>query len=83
MMKRILFFASLREAAGTGEIQLDTADGITVAQLWAQLASDMEDLPAKVLCAVNQDYVEQDHILTENDHEIMIQPIILTGVNAS
>jgi molybdopterin synthase sulfur carrier subunit len=79
MMKRILFFASLREAAGTGEIQLDTADGITVAQLWAQLASDMEDLPAKVLCAVNQDYVEQDYILTENDHEIAFFPPVTGG----
>lgn len=76
---KILFFASLREAAGSGETTLDIAAGTTVAQLWSQLSSGMDDLPEKVLCAVNQDYVDQDYVLREDDHEIAFFPPVTGG----
>jgi molybdopterin converting factor subunit 1 len=79
MKVKILFFASLREAAGTGSIVLDISAGTTVSRLWEQLASDMDDLPGRVLCAVNQDYVEQDYELNEKDHEVAFFPPVTGG----
>lgn len=79
MNRRVLFFASLREAAGTGEMQVDLPDGTSIDQVWQQLASDLENLPGKVLCAVNQDYVEQDYQLEKNDHEIAFFPPVTGG----
>lgn len=79
MIRKILFFASLREAAGEGETQLDLADGITIDRVWEQVSADFTGLPAKVLCAVNQDYVEQDYRLQSGDHEIAFFPPVTGG----
>ncbi|HBE93674.1 MAG TPA: molybdopterin synthase sulfur carrier subunit [Gammaproteobacteria bacterium] len=76
---KILFFASLREAAGSGEVQMDVAAGTKVSQLWAQLSSEMDGLPGKVLCAVNQDYVDQDYVFGEDDHEVAFFPPVTGG----
>ena len=79
MKIKILFFASLREAAGSGETQMDVTAGTTVSQIWAQLSSEMDNLPDKVLCAVNQDYVEQGYPLSEDDHEVAFFPPVTGG----
>lgn len=79
MKVKVLFFASLREAAGTGSMVLDVSAGTSVSRLWERLASDMNDLPGKVLCAVNQDYVEQDYVLSEKDHEVAFFPPVTGG----
>jgi molybdopterin synthase sulfur carrier subunit len=79
MIRKILFFASLREAAGTGELQIDLPDGISIDTVWQQLSSDMQNLPGKVLCAVNQDYVELTHQLVDTDHEIAFFPPVTGG----
>jgi molybdopterin converting factor small subunit len=55
---KILFFASLRDMAGMGEQQIEVNTGISVADLWQQVSADFELLPDKVLCAVNQEYVD-------------------------
>lgn len=79
MIRKILFFASLREAAGTCELHIDLPDGIPIDAVWQQLSSDMQNLPGKVLCAVNQDYVELTHQLVDTDHEIAFFPPVTGG----
>ncbi len=61
MKIRVLFFASLRDISGVGEKQLNVEEGMSVVRLWQQVSADFELLPEKVLCAVNQEYVDEDH----------------------
>ncbi len=76
---RVLFFASLRDAAGTAEKQMKISNGITVAELWQQVSADFELLPESVLCAVNQEYVETDYQLVEDDDEVAFFPPVTGG----
>ena len=79
MKIKVLFFASLRDIAGVGESQLDVVKGMTVAQLWQQISVDFELLPEKVLCAVNQEYVDTDYQLKEGDCEVAFFPPVTGG----
>jgi len=76
---QVLFFASLRDISGVGEKQLDITEGMSVAQLWQQVSVDFELLPDKVLCAVNQEYVDQDYRLKQEDHEVAFFPPVTGG----
>ena len=76
---KILFFASLRDAAGTAEKQLDVSPGISIGELWLQVSDGFELLPDKVLCAVNQEYVDTDYQLKEGDHEVAFFPPVTGG----
>jgi molybdopterin synthase sulfur carrier subunit len=76
---RVLFFASLRDAAGTAEKQMNISKGVTVAELWQQISADFELLPESVLCAVNQEYVETDYRLEEDDDEVAFFPPVTGG----
>ncbi len=76
---RVLFFASLRDAAGTAEKQMKISNGITVAELWQQVSADFELLPDRVLCAVNQEYVDTDYQLVEDDDEVAFFPPVTGG----
>ena len=79
MKLQVLFFASLREAAGKGETMLEIEPGVTVSQLWQQLSADFELAPEKVLSAVNHEYVDADYKLTENDTELAFFPPVTGG----
>ena len=76
---KILFFASLRDMAGMGEQQIEVNTGISAAELWQQVSADFELLPDKVLCAVNQEYVDTDYVLKEGDHEVAFFPPVTGG----
>jgi molybdopterin synthase sulfur carrier subunit len=76
---RVLFFASLRDAAGTAEKQMNISNGTTVAELWQQISADFELLPDRVLCAVNQEYVDTDYLLVEDDDEVAFFPPVTGG----
>jgi molybdopterin synthase sulfur carrier subunit len=76
---RILFFASLRDAAGVAEKQIEVMNGLSVAELWQQMSVDFELLPEKVLCAVNQEYVDTDYQLKEGDYEVAFFPPVTGG----
>ena len=79
MKSRILFFASLRDAAGAAEKELELSPGISVAELWQQLSSGFDLLPEKVLCAVNQEYVDTDYELKDGDTEVAFFPPVTGG----
>ena len=79
MPLKILFFASLRDAAGTGEKLMEVEPGSTVTALWSQLSAEMQLPREKVLCAVNQEYVDAEYVITEDDHEIAFFPPVTGG----
>ena len=79
MNVRVLFFASLRDIAGVGEQDVEVNTGMSVAELWQQVSANFELLPDKVLCAVNQEYVDTDYKLKEGDSEIAFFPPVTGG----
>jgi len=79
MKIRILFFASLRDASGVGEKQMDVESGQSVTDLWQKVSASFEPLPSKVLCAVNQEYVDSDYLLQEGDVEVAFFPPVTGG----
>lgn len=76
---RVLFFASLRDISGVAEKELIVDTGMSVAELWQQVSADFELLPEKVLCAVNQEYVDTDYLLQDGDQEIAFFPPVTGG----
>jgi molybdopterin converting factor subunit 1 len=76
---KVLFFASLRDIAGIAEKHVDVDPGSTVSSLWTRLASDFESPPFKVLCAVNQEYVDDQYAFSENDREVAFFPPVTGG----
>ncbi len=79
MKLRILFFASLRDVSGIAEKQMDVEPGQTVADIWQKVSVSFELQPSKVLCAVNQEYVDSDHLLQEGDVEVAFFPPVTGG----
>jgi len=76
---KILFFASLRELVGTGVSEQEVHSGQAVGQLWQTITADFELLPEKVLCAVNQEYVDPGYQLQEGDTEVAFFPPVTGG----
>ena len=76
---KILFFASLRDAAGAAEKREDVSAGISITELWQQVSAGFELLPEKVLCAVNQEYVDSDYVLKDGDVEVAFFPPVTGG----
>lgn len=63
---RVLFFATLRDKAGTKGIEMTLPDGTDVKALKAQLAREHPDLEQSlgtVLVSVNREYAFDDHVL--------------------
>jgi molybdopterin converting factor subunit 1 len=75
----VLFFASLRDIAGTAEKNVDVVPGSTVSSLWTILTRDFDEPPFKVLCAVNQEYVDDQYTFNENDREVAFFPPVTGG----
>ncbi|APZ44032.1 molybdopterin converting factor subunit 1 [Acidihalobacter ferrooxydans] len=69
----IRYFASLREQIGRGEDRLDAAGIATVDAAWQHLHGT--PLPARVLAAVNQEYVGAEHVLTDGDEVAFFPPV--------
>lgn len=79
MTIRVRLFASLREAAGTGALQLELREGGTVADALRELSGrpGLSDLLAgmPVQVAVNREYAGSDTPLTTDDELALIPPI--------
>ena len=69
----VRLFAGLRELAGTGERELDLAEGARVADVWPALA--LGDEPAGLLYAVNRQYAAREGELAEGDEVALIPPV--------
>ncbi len=70
----VKFFASLREQVGTGEVELMPEQARSVAEVWSQATAD-QPMPANTLMAVNMDYVDAAHPVTDGDEVAFFPPV--------
>jgi molybdopterin converting factor subunit 1 len=78
MTVRLRFFASMRERMRRSEADWVLPAGATVGDLWEALAAQhpqLRDLGASVSFAVNREYVDCNHRLSENDEVALIPPV--------
>ena len=78
MRVRVRLFASLREAVGTSEVQLDLADGSTAEEAWQSLARQHPGLAprrARLTAAINRRYAPFDTPLCEGDELVFVPPV--------
>ena len=73
-----LFFASYRDLAGVGELEVELPAGSTVADLIARVQETrpgLAALPAAVAVAVNRQYSALDRALSDSDEVAFIPPV--------
>lgn len=77
MRIRTLLFATYRDMAGVGELDLDLPDGATAADLVARLKArdGLEALPAEPALAVNQVYAPLSTGLSDGDEVALLPPV--------
>lgn len=75
MQVQVLHFAILRERAGCSEQRVPIASGTTVSHLYKTLFPSLSGEAISVLFAVNQAYVEGDHLLADGDEVAFIPPL--------
>lgn len=74
MSIKIIYFASLREEIGRANDLLETDSSIAASEAWTQ-ATGKEVLPAKVLIAVNHEYVSADTLVKAGDELAFFPPV--------
>jgi len=76
MTVRVLLFAQLRERCGTRETTLELPAGARVADAWRALCGRYDGLAeARLRFAVNQAYVDDAHLLHDDDEIALIPPV--------
>jgi molybdopterin synthase catalytic subunit len=74
----IRLFAGLHDLVGRREVELELVDGATVADLRHQLASQYPAIMpfmGTLVCAVNEEYVPNEHRLNPGDQVALIPPV--------
>jgi molybdopterin synthase catalytic subunit len=79
MLVRVRLFATLRERAGSGSIEIELSEGATVADALAAV-SGFDGLGDVIGCipvvmAVNREYADRDRALSEGDELALIPPV--------
>jgi molybdopterin converting factor subunit 1 len=75
---RVMLFAILRDAAGTGEVMLEISAGSKVSSVKEILAKEYPMLAKylpRIAFAVNRSYVSADTELQEGDEVALIPPV--------
>jgi molybdopterin converting factor subunit 1 len=78
MRVRIRFFASLREAVGQSELELDLGESSTPEDVWRRLTADHPDLAMRrrsLTVAVNRRYAPFDQVLAPGDEVVFVPPV--------
>jgi molybdopterin converting factor subunit 1 len=78
MKVRLLFFAVLRDIAGTAERELALASGTTAQDVWQSLRSQyakLADYTQPPMIAVNESYAGPDTVLRDGDELAFIPPV--------
>jgi molybdopterin converting factor subunit 1 len=78
MTVRLRFFASIRERLQRAEAEQTLPEGATVGELWTVLCRHhprLGDLSGSVSFAVNREYVDREHRLSDNDEVALIPPV--------
>jgi molybdopterin synthase catalytic subunit len=73
MNVHVRLFAALRERAGKGTLDVELADGATVADVWPLLGLGGE--PQGLLYARNRVYVDRSEVLSAGDEVAFIPPV--------
>ena len=74
----MLLFALYRERAGTGKLALELPQGATVGDAVSKMRELYPRLAppeVSIVAAVNTDYVEDGHPLSEGDQVALIPPV--------
>jgi molybdopterin converting factor subunit 1 len=75
MRVRLRFFAALREQLGTSATRTVPA-GTSVGTLWRALVRERPELGRmRVRFAVNQEYVDDSHALSDDDEVAFMPPV--------
>ncbi len=81
MKIRVQFFSQLRDRAGTPELDVDLAEGATVAHLLEQVYQDIPALRAHdktILVGAGVEFVDRNYVIKPTD-EIAIMPPVQGG----
>jgi molybdopterin synthase catalytic subunit/molybdopterin converting factor small subunit len=70
---RVRLFAALRERAGMGENEVELTEGARARDVWELLELGPE--PSGLAYAVNRQYVDRDHELSDGDELAIIPPV--------
>ncbi len=81
MQVSVKLFAGLRERAGADELELELPDGASVGDALAELTSLTDGLC--VVMAVNQEYADEDAVLSGGDELALIPPVSGGSVGAA
>jgi MoaE-MoaD fusion protein len=73
MRIRVRLFAGLRERVGTGENEMELPEGARAKDVWDLLQVGPE--PEGLAYAVNREYVEREHPLSDGDELAIIPPV--------
>ena len=76
MKVKVRFFASCREIAGIGQVELQVQQGETISRLLQTLQHDFPRLPAAgILVAVDAEFVKPSYVLQDGDEVALIPPV--------
>ena len=78
---KVVFFSQLRDLAGAAELDVDLADGATVAQLLEELYRNFPALRAHdktILVGAGVEFVDRNYVVKPSD-EIAIMPPVQGG----
>lgn len=70
----VKFFASLRDEIGRSEAQLEHVSGMTVVDIWQQVAGN-QPVPGHVLAAVNMEYARLESEVNDGDEVAFFPPV--------
>ncbi len=75
---KLLFFATIRDRAGTKSLELDVPQDLTVQGLKDKLSTDFPNLKesmSSVLITINREYAFDDAIISQNAEIGMFPPV--------
>jgi molybdopterin synthase sulfur carrier subunit len=78
MRARVRLFASLREAAGVSELELELPDGASAEDAWRRLAAlhpSVAGRRASLAASVNRRYAPFETALVDGDEVVFIPPV--------
>ena len=78
MQVRLLFFATLKDIAGSRELDVEIPAGTTIGDLWTRLEEKyprMKDYRSIVLTALNEEYVDKTAMISDGDEIALFPPV--------
>ena len=74
MRVQVRFFAGLRERVGSDGMELDVAEGSSVADVWAAAVAG-QAMPENILAARNMEYADFSASVSEGDEVAFFPPV--------